>query len=106
MLTKADGMRAGMLLLIPDNFKQIMWEEEENTPITRFLKWYQVDPEDTFANNFSWDACTKLFRQNGIKITEDCFEEFNDDYEHFEFFNTMFATMLSPPVAKGLDQWM
>lgn len=104
-LTREDGVRAGMLLLSPGNWEQIRWEDDDSG-VREFLNSYQDDERDAFSNGFSWAACASLLSENGIKVTDDEFEEYSDEEEHSDFFDAMFQTMLRPPISKPLEDWL
>jgi len=105
MVTRSEGITAGMILLTPGNFEQVRFDNDE-LGVEVFLSYYREDPTDTFSNLFEWRECAKLFQEYGIEIDEEDFESYSDYEYNYEFFEAMFEAMLNPPTTKPLEDWM
>ena len=104
-LTREDGVRAGMLLLSPGNYDKIKFVGSIRT-LESFLNLLERGRKEAVFEGFSWMKCAKFLRGYDFDISEDHFEEYHDWGDHEIFFDTMFQTMLRPPLSKPLEDYL
>lgn len=104
-LTKEEGVRAGMILLSPGNWGKVKFVDSQRT-LEAFLNLYEKDKREAVGDGISWRRCANFLRTCDFEVNEDHFEEHYDYDDHSEFFDTMFQTMLCPPISKPLEDWL